>query len=87
MTMTPRERDLHRAYSNLESLEREPNDLSERIRCATNEAFQAVESALFDNDLKSSGMDGAMSLELAIFNLICVSNKIDPMSFAPAETD
>lgn len=85
MSLTQTERDLHRAYSNLEALEREAGDLPERIRCAVNEAFESMQAALHDNDLKAAGDDRAMSLELAIFKFICVSNDLEPMGFAPAE--
>lgn len=44
-----------------------------------------MEAALHDSDLKAAGDDRAMSLELAIFKFVCVSNKIHPTHFIPVE--
>jgi hypothetical protein len=78
-------RDMERAYGNLEACAKHATDLPMRIKIATNEAFEAIESVMSDNALKAAGDDRAMTLELIIFEFICKSNGVDWRVFLPFE--
>ena len=86
MSLTYAERDLLRAYVNLENLARHPADLPARIKLATDEGFDALAAVMSDNALQFCKDDRAEALVARIFKFICESNGVDPANFAPLET-